>query len=243
MLDEKGFRNFFLFYEDEPQQRTAVEILRQLILEDAPHLLEPDSPWVQKYREEAPPAPKPHGCLVTSDLMSRLTGFDAESFGEDFCGDFNQMLEATGFDQDVDAFRMLMANLMHESGNFVYMKEIDPGYYLEGRSDLGNTQPGDGPRFRGCGPLQVTGRTHHTRFQKWLKAERGIWAPEITTIGTDWTADHYPFQIAISWIQGANLLRVCQQDGFDACCKRINGGWNGIDDRRAKYEICKREIN
>ena len=60
--------------------------------------------------------------------------------------------------------------------------------------------------------------------------------------GVDYVANTYPFTSARIWIEENHLLDVCLTQGFDACCKRINGGWNGIDDRRAKYEICRREM-
>ena len=69
--------------------------------------------------------------------MEAITGHPASSFDASFCNDFNDMLESTGFDQHMDAMQMLMANLCHESCGFRYMKEIDPGYYLDGRRDLG----------------------------------------------------------------------------------------------------------
>ena len=230
--------NFFEFYKGTPNQSAAISLLAEAMPES---LLQDDAKWVLKYREPEPTPPPVPG-IITPELMHELTGYSAASFGQEFCDDFNAMLSATGFDKHIDATQMLVANLMHESCNFIYMKEIDPGYYLEGRTDLGNTQPGDGPRFRGCGPLQVTGRGHATAFQKWLKENKGIDEPRITSIGTDWTADHYAFQIAISWIQGNGLLNVCLNKGFEACCVRINGGYNGYDDRCAKYEICKRVI-
>ena len=36
-----------------------------------------------------------------------------------------------------------------------------------------------------------------------------------------------------------NLLDVCLTSGFEACCKRINGGWNGIEDRYLKFSKTK----
>ena len=58
---------------------------------------------------------------------------------------FNKLLMATGFDKFDFAIAMLTANLMHETGNFIWMKEIADGSAYEGRTDLGNTQPGWGP--------------------------------------------------------------------------------------------------
>src|SRR5438105_4889581 len=47
------------------------------------------------------------------------------------------------------------------------MEEIASGAAYEGRGDLGNTQPGDGVRFKGRGPIQVTGRHNYTALSQW----------------------------------------------------------------------------
>ena len=131
---------------------------------------------------------------------------------------------------------MLMANLMHETSNFYYMKEIASGWAYEGRADLGNTQPGDGPKFKGGGVLMLTGRHNYTR------CSQSLGDPKIVEIGVDYLANTYPFMSAECWIKENDLLDICLTEGFDACCKRINGGWNGYEDRKTKYAICQREI-
>ena len=147
----------------------------------------------------------------------------------------------TGFakPENLEAAQMLMANLLHESVGFKYMKEIASGEAYNNRSDLGNG-PNDGPKFKGCGPLQVTGLHHFTKFYEWMRDDEGIDDPNILRLGTSYVADKYPFSIAINWINRNNLLKICLEEGFDSCCYRINGGWRGYQDRIKRYDICRK---
>ena len=230
---EITLRDFFKYYVEERQQIDAVEMLQQQMPES---LLQPDAAWVVKFREKPPTPPTPEVTgIATPDLMHRLTGYPADSFDSVFCNDCNRLFADTGFDKHLDAMQMLMANMMHETCNFIYMKEIASGAAYNGRTDLGNTSPGDGEKYKGAGVLQLTGKFNYQRLAD------GINDPKVMD-GVDYVAETYPFTSASIWIEENNLLSVCLNEGFDACCVRINGGWNGIDDRRAKYAICKREM-
>ena len=226
-MPEINLIDFFTFYKGTPEQKEGVQLLQSAMPDS---LLRDASAWVQQYRKQ----PEDPGGICTPDLMHRLTGHAANTFDDVFCKDCNRLFRETGFEKHIDAMQMLMANMMHETCNFVYMKEIASGVAYNNRSDLGNG-PTDGPVYKGAGVLQLTGRYNYQKLAE------GVNDPAVME-GCDYVADTYPFTSAKIWIKENGLLDVCLRQGFEACCVKINGGYTGFEDRSAKYEICKREM-
>ena len=239
-LDE--FKNFFRYYKGEPHQDDALEILWKAM---PVSLLENDTAWVVKFRE-TPPAPKPSAGPITAELMQRFSGHPASSFDDTFCSDFNRLLSITGFDSDLTAFQMLLAQMAHETANWVYMKELgDVAYFTkmyEGRSDLGNTEKGDGTRFSGCGAIQVTGRANFQQSYNYLRQMEGLNDPRFMEEGTPYVSEKYPFRVCTGWLISNNYLTLCKGGDIVACTKRLNGGTNGLSDREHWYRKAQQVI-
>ena len=242
-LSLDDFKNFFRFFADEAHQQEALGLLYEAM---PASLLESDTNWVVKYRE-TPPAPEPTPGPITPELMERFSGHPASSFDSVFCDDFNSLLRTTGFDTDLTAFQMLLAQCAHESAGFVYMKEIgSEDYFLrmyEGRNDLGNTEVGDGARFSGCGPIQVTGRANFQRSYDYLRQMEGVNDPRFMAEGTPYVSVKYPFRVCIGWLIANNYFTLCKGGDLLACTKRLNGGTNGLEDRQWWWDKARKVIS
>jgi putative chitinase len=125
-----------------------------------------------------------------------------------------------------------MAQLIHESGGFRYMEEIASGAAYEGRADLGNTQAGDGKRYKGRGPIQLTGRANYRRYGQYLGIdfEDHPELPAIPSIG---------LHVACEFWKQNGLNGRAGNDDLPGITKAINGGTNGLDDRKVQLAKMK----
>lgn len=125
---------------------------------------------------------------------------------------------------------MFLAQVFHESGAFYYVTELASGAAYEGRKDLGNTQKGDGKRFKGRGFIQITGRYNYTQLSEALGFDF-VSSPEELSL-LPWCA------LSAGWYWNSrNLTKIAEQgdeNAFRLITKRINGGYNGYEDRK-KY--------
>lgn len=139
-----------------------------------------------------------------------------------------------------------LATLLHESGNFYYVKEIADGSAYEDRKDLGNIVIGDGKRFKGRGLIQMTGRSNYRAFTLWIKNKFGIninfeLEPEKVE------QPEYAVLVSIWYWEVNKLNNYADKNDFDNIQSIVNTGKPNrvekvihLKERRAKYDTVKK---
>jgi predicted chitinase len=122
-----------------------------------------------------------------------------------------------------------MAQLAHESAEFRYMEELADGSAYEGREDLGNVMPGDGVKYKGHGPIQITGRANHMVCGQALKLDL-VNYPRLICLPQNGTASACWF-----W-NSKQLSKLADREWFRVTTRIINGGFNGWNDRLQYYQ-------
>lgn len=133
-----------------------------------------------------------------------------------------------------------LAQVGHESGRLKYTTEIwgptpqqkkyEPGAKLAAR--LGNSEPGDGARYKGRGLIQVTGRANYAlmtvKLREVLDEVPDFEAePELLALAS-WAA----LTAGMYW-KTKRLNKFVDLGDFAEVTRRINGGYNGLADRQA----------
>lgn len=194
---------------------------------------------------EPEPKPKPTPAGMTLDDFAQAMGqtVSIDRYRELYPAFVVAMLEANC--TTIERAAMWCAQLGHESVGLKYMREIwgptaaQRGY--EGRQDLGNTQPGDGERFMGRGPIQITGRHNYTAVSRWA-AERGLVPSSDYFVQNpvELQSDRFGFLGPVWYwtVARPDINSLCDARDLEGVTRRINGGLNGIEDRRQRWERC-----
>lgn len=100
--------------------------------------------------------------------------------------------------------------------------EATANLFYDGRTDLGNTTPGDGWRFHGRGVIQLTGRANYETYGRLVGVDL-IEHPELAA-DPEVSAD-----VAVAYWQ--QRLKHVDRTDVEAVTRRINGGSNGYNER------------
>lgn len=150
--------------------------------------------------------------------------------------------------QSIGAF---ISNLSVESAHFKRTLEIGSGSAYEGRTDLGNTQPGDGERFKGRGLIQLTGRTVYKQCSRdlynndsLLTASSILEAPRPALESACWFWSRYKDVNSVcaepeTWHKPG----VHNYSKFQWICILVNGGFNDYAEREANYLRARKILN
>ena len=102
---------------------------------------------------------------VSREKLSAIMPFAQASNLDRYHMPLKERMSARGIDTPL-RMAHLLAQVGHESGSLRFSEELASGEAYEGRADLGNTQPGDGPRFKGRGLIQLTGRSNYSAYSE-----------------------------------------------------------------------------
>lgn len=125
--------------------------------------------------------------------------------------------------------RMFLAQLAHESAGMTAFEERASGADYEGNRALGNTQPGDGVRFKGRGPIQLTGRWNYMHYGKLLGVDL-LKRPQIAA------QPRYGFRLAAAYFEDRGCNRAADRGDFRECTRLINAALLHYDRRLELYE-------
>jgi predicted chitinase len=171
------------------------------------------------------PAPAGNGQGVSVDQLRRIMPNLSQAKAQEYLPHLNRAMQEAGITTKARQTQFL-AQLGHESGGLRYMEEIASGAAYEGRRDLGNTQPGDGTRFKGRGPIQLTGRANYAAAGRALGIDL-VNNPQLAA------RPEVGFRVATWFWQTRGLNNLADQGNFREITRRINGGYNGLADREA----------
>lgn len=125
-----------------------------------------------------------------------------------------------------------LAQACHESANFRTTREFwgpTPAQKrYEGRKDLGNVKPGDGKRYMGRGIFQLTGRANYQIFG----AKMGLDIEGNPLLAEE---PRTSFKIACHYWASRGIEKWAAADDIVRVTKAINGGTNGLPDRKALF--------
>lgn len=131
-----------------------------------------------------------------------------------------------------------LAQAAHESAGFTTTEELGGASYFaryDGRADLGNTKAGDGARYHGRGIFQLTGRANYQRYGQRLGLDL-IGKPELAAEPVT------SLEIACLYWSDRKIGPMADEDDLYRVTRAINGGTNGLADRRRYLTLAKREV-
>lgn len=187
--------------------------------------------------------------MITLDQLIACTGASESSAGRSLQG-INVAMATYAIDETPKRVGMFLANVGVETMRLSALRELGGDSYFmryEGRRDLGNVRPGDGPTFKGRGGLQTTGRANYVSLRDRLRA-RGIDCPDFEAEPEKLELPEWAWLSAGDYVEMRKLNAKADAGDFLAYCVGINGRNkatglpNHWTDRCANWERAQRAL-
>jgi putative chitinase len=183
------------------------------------------------------PAPKPASSITLQQLRAIYTNAPLKKL-KSYLPHLNKAMTEAKINNKLRKAAFL-AQVAHESAEFVYMKELGGySYFMKMYDitgsrpsvarDLGNTKPGDGARYPGRGPIQVTGKHNYRACGKALGLDL-IHHPELVE------KPSVAFRASAWYWRSRGINKAADKGDFQQVTRLINGGLNGYTDRLKYY--------
>ena len=177
--------------------------------------------------------------MLTDTQLSQIMRNASQRKRQLYLQPLNEAMQAYGINSLARAAAFI-AQIAHESGELNFMEELWGPTAAQKRYEppsnlarkLGNTEKGDGFRFKGRGPIQITGRANYATYGALLGIDL-ISAPERAA------TPEVAFAIAGLFWQRNGLNALADAGNFRAITQRINGGQNGADDHERFFKLAK----
>lgn len=161
---------------------------------------------------------------------------------------FAEPLEAVRLRGEINTPERLaafLAQIGHESTSLIDVRErwgpTPAQRRYEGRRDLGNLQPGDGERYMGRGLLQTTGRANYAALRDRLRAD-GIGCPDFEAEPETLEQPEWAALSAVDYWSMRKINDAADAGDFIRVTKLVNGGTNGLPDRKLRWERAKKAL-
>ncbi|MEO6103447.1 MAG: glycoside hydrolase family 19 protein, partial [Pseudoxanthomonas sp.] len=177
--------------------------------------------------------------MLTELLLSQIMPHASQARRRDFLPHLDSAMQKQGIN-NLPRAAAFLAQLAHESGELQFMEEIWGPTAAQNRYEpktslsaaLGNEAAGDGKRFKGRGPIQITGRANYSKYGKAMNVDFES-SPELAA------RPEHGFAIAGLYWKKNGLNELADAGDFRQITRRINGGFNGLAEREAYYRRAK----
>lgn len=166
------------------------------------------------------------------NTVNRVAGFFAQCAHES--GNFKVKVENLNYSADSlnRVFPKYFKNAGVDANLYARQPEKIANRVYANRMGNGDESSGDGWRYRGRGFIQLTGKDNYQGFANSI-------GRDLNSVIDYLAQDDGAMESALYYWKSRNINSTCDSDNIESMTKKVNGGTNGLEDRRAKYEKFK----